>query len=529
MKNIILIIIVVFVTASCSNFLEEEAISTYTTENFPTNEQEAEALLNQVYSDTREAYADRWLFLATLPSEMVTTRRDGSDRRARLDNWEIDNTVDYIEDYWEDTYVSIGQANAVINFFETGELQIDEAVAQRLTAEAKVLRANAYFNIVTFYGEAPLNLNPITTLEGTETPVSSIADIYDAVIQDLLDAEPNLPHEYTGDANKGRMTRGAARAMLGKVYLQKGADPAGIGSPQDFVEAEKWLRMVVNADDGGKNYILEDEFENLFGLQNLESAKNSDEIIMQLWIDADDCCDLRFHAHMVNRDSDFGGGQWGNFAAEVPFYLSYEDEDDRLQVTFLDSIYVERETDEGVVIDTFIYNPDNPLGDGYQHDGPTFQKYVDINSPDNSTSANVFLIRYADVLLSLAESINRQDGPTAEAIGFVNQVRNRADLVDLEPVPTTQADFNEAIFNERRWELAFEGHGLRDGHRFFDIFEQRVEASPNYELPPLVGDADKQRVFDAVPEVPIDVTMENIRFPIPQREIDTNPAISSGQ
>lgn len=512
-------------TGSCSDFLEEEAFDTYTTDNFPRSEADAEALVNQMYREAGDIYGNRYLWLSELPSEMVTTRRSGSDRRAQLDEYTVVNTNDYNAGFWADSYQTIKQANAVIDFYEGGESTIDPALASRLVAEAKVIRANTYFNLATFFGDVPLIVNRISNLEDTENPLSPLADVYEAVITDLLEAEPDLPHTYADQSDQGRVTRGAARALLGKVYLQRAADPAGVGSPQDYIAALEWLRRVRDQADGGQAYFLEDRYNNLFGLENMESSKYSGEIVFQLWRNGADCCDNGVHQHVAARDSEYGSVQWGNMVGEVPFYLSYENTDERFAVTFLDSIQTPDET--------FIFDVNNPGIDNFQHDGPPFAKWVDISSPDDSGGNNIFLIRYADVLLMIAEAVNEiNNGPDAEAYEAINMVRARArttpgTLPDLSGL--TYQDFREALYNERRWELAFEGHGLRDGHRYFDIFEQRVEASPSYVQPPVPDGVSQNggRRNDAVPDRPIDVTQQNIRFPIPLREIDTNPAIEN--
>jgi hypothetical protein len=509
--------------AGCSEFLEEQAFDTYTTDNFPVSEADAEALVNQMYREAGQIYGNRYLWLSELPSEMVTTRTSGSDRRAQLDDYTVVNTNDYNEGFWNDSYQTVKQANAVIAFYEGGESSINPDLASRLVAESKVIRANTYFNLATFFGDVPLILERITNLAGTANPITDLSQVYDAIIQDLIEAEPDLPFVYEQVDDFGRVTRGAARALLGKVYLQRGAEPRdNIGSPQDFQEALKWLRLVRD-NDGGTNYSLEPKFDNLFGLDKLESSKLSNEIVFQLWRDAANCCDNQVHQHLVARDAPYGGVRWGNLVGEVPFYLSYEDTDERFQVTFLDTIVTPTKT--------YIYDVDNPGTDGFQHDGPPFQKWVDINSPDSGGGNNIFLIRYSDVLLMIAEALNEiNNGPDQEAYDAINQVRSRARTVpgmlqDYEGL--TYDQFRTAVYNERRWELAFEGHGLRDGHRFLNIFESRVEAAPAYVQPPVPEGVkpDGGRRNDAVPDRPIDVNLENIRFPIPLSEIDANSEI----
>jgi len=244
-----------------------------------------------------------------------------------------------------------------------------------------------------------------------------------------------------------------------------------------------------------------------------ESSKFSNEIIYQIWRD-NACCDNLFHQHIAPRNSGFGSVQWGNIVGEVPFYLSFEDKDERFHVTFLDTIYKDDET--------LIYDVNDPQSDNVEHQGAPIAKWVDPASTDGDGGNSIFIIRKGGLIVELAEAIFRQDGATQEVLDLLNEVRIRAGATPL----TLQDVDLEAIYDEHRWETAFEGHDLNVGMRFYDIFEQRVEAAPNFVVPPPSGgEPNGRQREDAVPRVPIDVTLSNLRFPIPDTERLTNPAV----
>lgn len=524
-KNIISVFALI-VLFSCTDFLDEKAFDTYTTSNFPVSDEDAEALVNQMYNEAAQAYGNRLLFISELPSEMVTTRRTGADSRAQLDEYTVLNANDYLIGAWADNYQTIKQANAVIELYGGGETNINPELADRLTGEALFLRANSYFNLATYFGDVPLILNRISTLESAENAKSPLVDIYQAIIEDLIRAEPLLPHFYERQRDLGRATKGAARALLGKVYLQWAADPRkDVANPAYYTEALNWLRKVRDQADGGHAYTLEPKYNNLFGLENVESAKFSNENVFQFWRDLA-CCANGNHAHLNALNSDFGSAGWGNLAAEIPFYMSFENNDDRFAVTFLDTIV----RNDGRV---HIYDVTNPMGDGFEHTGAPFQKWVDPNAPGTLGGNNIFVIRYADVLLMIAEAANEVSaGPTPEAYEAINMVRARARSTPEALPDYSNLDYNafrESVFNERRWELAFECHGLRDGHRFLDIFKERVEANSRFEIPPVPE--GKQRnspiAHDGVPSRPITITDDKLRMPVPLREIDSNPLIDN--
>ncbi|MEO1011606.1 MAG: RagB/SusD family nutrient uptake outer membrane protein [Bacteroidota bacterium] len=510
-------------TLSCDDFLEEEALDTLTSENFPQTLGDAEALANQVYRMAGGHFASfRYPDIVLYPTEFATTRQAGAGNvRAQLDDYRVNNSNSHIARSWQEAYQVIRQANVAIgaiNQIDENDPNIDSF--KSIEAEVKVLRAYVYYDLLIIFGEVPLILDRLQSLEDAENPTSPISDIYESVIRDLLEAEPVLPHA-TEDI--GRVTRGAARALLGNVYLQRSMDPAGVAQSDDLDNAITWLRRVVNAEGGGKTYSLEPDFNNLFGLENVNSSKYSDEIIFQFWRDINQCCRNAYYSNSNARDTPFGAA-WGNTVAEVPFYLSFDTADERFAVTFFDTI---NHPTRG----TIIYDYQRPWADSYQHDGPAFQKWIDPNHDRTASNNNVFVIRYAEVLLNLSEALTRREGaPTAEALDLLNQVRNRSKLPNLDPVPGSLADMEVALFNEYRWETAFEANGLTDAHRFFPIFKERVEANSRYEQPPVPDGVqeDSGRRNDAAPDVPITLTIDMLRMPIPLTELDANPAIDGG-
>lgn len=521
--NRLIWIFVMVLTVSCSDFLEEEALDTYTSENFPQTASDAEALVNQAYNFASNLNGDYYsMDVKAYPTEFANTRWAGpGNYRSQLDEYSVNNSNTSLRNFWETAYQTIKQTNVVIEATSNmADDNTDRATFARINAEAKALRAYVYYDLVIIFGEVPLILDPLQSLEDAANELSSISNIYQVVIQDLIDAESQLPHEYPSNNDLSRITRGATRALLGNVYLQRAMDPAGVAEANDIENSITWLRKVVNTEDGGKQYSLEPDFENLYGLGSVSDIKYSNEVILQFWRDLNSCCRNGFYSNSNPRDTPFGSG-WGHMVGEVPFYLSFDSEDERLHVSFFDTI---DNPDKGVI--AFDYQ--RPWADNYVHDGPAIQKWIDPNHDNTGSSNNAIVIRYAEVLLNLSEALFRQaNGPTAESLALLNQVRNRAKLGDLSPAPTTFEEMEEAIFNELRWETFFEGNGLTDGHRFFDIFKERVESNARYEQPPVPEgiEEDPDRQNDAAPTNPITVTIDNIRMPIPLSELDSNPAL----
>jgi hypothetical protein len=166
--------------------------------------------------------------------------------------------------------------------------------------------------------------------------------------------------------------------------------------------------------------------------------------------------------------------------------------------------------------------------------GPAFKKYMDPQATTGAGDENdMILLRYADVLLMLAEAINEASGPTAEAYAAVNAVRNRAGLANL-PTGLSQAQFRDAVHLERRYELILEGHTYFDMQRNWAWSKARVEAHLKMALPVARGgqNLNASPWQNSVPKIGLSggVVEDKYRFfPIPtaarqtNRELTQNP------
>src|SRR5690606_25155227 len=126
--------------------------------------------------------------------------------------------------FYPAAYTSINRCNIVINRLPA--IAMDENLKQRYIAEAKFLRALAYFNLVRLYGGVPIMTTETDGLEGLEVARASIDEVYQLIESDLLAAEQVLPLSYDG-IDKGRATQGAAKGVLAKVYLTRAGTDRG--------------------------------------------------------------------------------------------------------------------------------------------------------------------------------------------------------------------------------------------------------------------------------------------------------------
>ena len=497
-KTYLFLIILSFLVSAChESFLEEEVFDFVAPSNFYNSAEDALAAINSVYRvfNEEDPYYQRNLyFLTEMPTEMVTTRLDNNHVRGILDIYTWNPQHEYIGTVYAEAYKAINRANAVIDNVP-GIGNMDNALRERIVGEAKFLRALHYFNLVRLYGEVPLITKETIGLDDLEKPKVSIPEIYDQIIFDLQEAISILPVSYPA-SDLGRATKGAAQALLAKVFLQRGQDNS------DFQEVVKLCDELRGA------YSLLPNVADVFDQNN----ENNAEVIFDIQNISTFPYGGRASAHLapVGSQGVIAHGAWSSYQAELPFYRSYSDQDARKSAFFLTEYTLEG----GEVV---VFNEDDPASDNYVNDGPAITKVLDDNPLNalNRQEPNLILLRYADVLLMKAEALNELNSqPDAEAYTAINEVRQRAGLGPLEGLDYEQ--FRRAVFQERRWELVFEHQGFFDGQRFWDLYKEKVEMHSNMNIP---------NTENAVPKLPITVEEKFRYYPLPQGALDRNPAL----
>lgn len=375
---------------------------------------------------------------------------------------------------WHAHYQGIQAANIVIG--KIADVSMDETLKGNYLAEAKFLRALMYFNLVRIFGDVPLVLDIINNpQEGYEYGRTAANLVYEQIIQDLTDAEQTLPYTYAA-AEAGRATKGAAMSLLGKVYLTRG----------EFGPAAAKLKQVI--DQAGQNgYRLADSYAGVFGATNENGPESVFEVQFKKGASGEG-------SPFTNQFAPIGSGTAvtvvGNpLGQNIPtdnMAAAYENGDLRKDVSLRASYVLNGNTVNHLYITKYLGTP---------------AAYLD---SDN----NWIVLRYADVLLMYAEALNEQgyvaDGP---AFTYLNQIRGRAGLLaktsnhgDPSLRISDQASFRLAVEQERRVELAFEGH------RWFD----------------LVRTGRAHAVL-----APLGMQPHHVLFPIPQSQIDINPGLMS--
>lgn len=400
---------------------------------------------------------------------------------------------------WETLFVGVFRANQVIA--NVPAIPMDEALKSRVIAEAKFLRALFYFNLTLYYGNPPILLTPSQPTD--VPPNATTAEAYAQVAADLNEAIPDLPEQYTGD-DLGRATKGAAYALLGKTYLQQ-------KQYQQAAEAFEWLvtgpgssiyRLTSNYRD---NFIIsrENNEESVFEIQfNENLAENTDDDVDESRVNNTGTSISQFFAPPGVGFNDGAARRWliDEFLQETTIA---GERDPRLAASFIYDF-----TDPAGPESTMVYGRTfaSRYGNGPDANGVWFRKLLNDhwkNEEGFRSPNNYRLIRYADILLMYAESLNGLDR-TAEAYPFVDRVRQRAGLATLTAAkPGLSKDqFLNQLKHERIVELAGEGWRWADLARWGDL-------SPALAT----RDADFANFVVGKHEL----------YPIPQRDIDLNP------
>jgi hypothetical protein len=470
LRNVALAAVMVGLSASCSkDFLTEVPRDFVAPDNFYKNADDATAAVSAVYGSfinlnsplTSSQYMGRnlWMVLE-YPTEVVTSRLSAANERSLVDNYhpQFTSAHAYMQGIWEAAYAGINRANAAIARIPA--VPMNATRRDQLVAESKYLRALHYYYLAGLFGGVPLKLTETDAIDGGNVARSTAAETWAQIAKDLTEAAAVLPTSWSG-ADFGRATKGAALTLLGKAYLQSAGTTGTAGDWQKGLDA---FRAVI-----ALGYTLDPNYASLFDGSN-EKSKEIIFSFQNVRVDGAGGTMTQWFVP-VTSPAIYPLSQQNQFQAERAFYDSYNATDIRKDGTWMTSF-----TNAGKVI-TWTWTTGIQAATSYGSTGPVPRKYVDLGGAStNGEAPDVIVTRYADVLLSAAEAINEVSGPTAEAYGFVNQVRARAKVPNLT-AGLSAAAFRDSVYVERRYELALEMHGLLDNRRNWTWSKARLERS----------------------------------------------------
>ena len=500
---------------ACSDdFLNEVPSDFVAPENFYRNQADAISAVTSAYATfitlpsplgNADYMGRNTAMLIEYPTEMVTSRLSATNERSLIGTFhtQFNSTHAYLQSTWQAAYSGINRANQVIERVPT--IDMDATRRDQIVGEAKFLRAMHYYILAGLFGGVPLKLEPTTSISGAILPRSSAKDTWAQIQKDLTEAAAVLPNAWPA-SDFGRATKGAALTLLAKSYMQGAA--TGATDAADYAKAVTAFKTVQ-----GLGYSLDANYASLFDGSN----EKSPEIIWSIQnvrvANAGGYLS-QWNAPITSPQIYQPGGQ-NQFQAERPFYDSYNATDIRKAGTWNTSI-----TYNGKTV-TWSWTSGIQTASNYGSTGPTPRKFLDLGAPANGAEEPDFtVLRYADVLLGLAESINATSGPTAEAYAAINQVRARAKIPNLT-AGLTAAQFRDSVFLERRYEFAMELHGVFDSRRNWTWAKARVESHmaqiAALNRSPFTSSVEK---FNAAP-IPDKWKL----YPIPAHACELNPEL----
>lgn len=482
--NLIATVLLGLGLSSCSDFLEQNPKDNLSEGDFFKTAADITSAVNGTYSALQggNIYGS-WYVFGEIPSDNTRNQLSGSvTTQDEFDKFYIDTQNGMISGFWNEAYKTINRANTVLERIDG--IAIDADLAKQYKLECKFIRALMYFNLVRVYGDVPLVLKKINIAESYEILREPKENVYQQIIADLKEAQA-LPVSYPSKED-GRATQGAAKALLGEVYM----------TLHNYKDAESILGEVINS---GRYSLL----ENTPGSLNIDGYKsvfsptnhNSKEGIFEIQFLKGGYGEGSGYANNFAPENSGTnvvavGSTGGNNIPEMDIYNAYEEGDLRRDFSMSLGYYDNRKNNEWV-------------------ESRYVCKFMDVPYQSGDASNNYPVIRYADVILMYAEALN-QNGKTEEACKYLNMTRRRGfgyQTTESSPVDLHTSD-KDAFFlmveQERRVELAFENH------RWFDLIRTG-------------------RAVEVMRSKGFSLNETNLICPIPQKQIDVNPNLKQNE
>jgi len=472
---------------ACTDLIEKEPLDQLIEENFYKTAQDAQRAITACYAPIHGTnwYGKSWM-MTEIPADNATTGGNDPDFLP-IDNFTINGDNAPNAEFWGEHYVVITRTNQVLEKIPTTDMPEEEKEA--ILGEAKFLRAFAYFDLVRMYGGVPIITEVQDIYSDFEVARSTVEEVYDLIETDLEYGIKTLP-AIRNDVEAGRATSGASKALLVKVYL----------TIERYAEAMELSREIISS----QVYKLTDTYADNW---LKEKSDNNEEAIFQLQYTG--CGPGGTGNALQAFFAPFGQGitknsdGWGSQTATsgqisnpgTTIRDAFEENDLRRYHTIMTpgDFYPMINPEDG----GFTY----PLTKQISRSGISIKKYVIGGGPDvcfMSSPQNLHVIRYADVLLSLAEASCAMGGGisiTPDVLEAFNAVRLRAGLEAVTSVTS------EMVLQERRVEFAFENK------RWFDL----LRSGQAIDLLRLHG---KQ------------LDEHNLLFPIPNEELSVNKKLT---
>ncbi len=441
-------------TACQKDFLELKPLSQPNVDNFYKTANDFGNAVNGAYDALQSAtqYGGDYNTLIEARSDNVLDNDPSSSAglRYNIDRFIEPTTNSVLRDTWGSLYTGINRCNLILDKIDA--VTMDAPLKARYKGEAQFIRALSYFNLVRLWGKVPLVLTAGTTTDARSYTRNEIAEVYTAIEKDLTAAAAGLPVSYTS-ADVGRATSGAAKGLLGKVYVTEKKYDLAVSTLKELVT--------------GTTYQLLPNVADVFSVAN----KNNAELLFA----------VKFKKGGLLGE---GHGSWYGTSIgdniEPSLRAAFTAGDKRLPLTVQ------------VPVPTSI--------------NAVPRKFYDELSATSDVGNDFPVLRFADVLLLYAEAVNEVGyQATGDAFTALNRVRTRAGVPAYTATDLgTKEAFRTAVIKERRLELALEND------RWFDL----IRTGTAVEAIKVTGiTMPAYRVYYPIPQSEIDVYNNKTTFP----------------
>lgn len=457
MKNILkcAALITFFMLASCKKFLDKEPLNNQVVDNYYANTRDIETAVTGCYN----------ALIAIKNSSELLFNENRGDNGTYPDTDNITSNADayypsiltvgisdtYVTNLWSGLYDLITRCNLVISHIDAAT---DPVLKAEYLGQVKFLRAWAYFDLVRYWGGVPLVLSPITNDEATNLARASQADVYSAIVADLQDSFAQFNIAVAGKyvMKYGQANKWAAEALLGKVYLAQGR-PADALAPLADVYTNS-------------GYILTPNYGDLFVVAS-ETSLAAKEVLFP----------IRFTNGGLGLGNNFstiaGITNVTTFGTNLTYWSN------GLKAVFQNTSDITKDTRYFVTCTEYTASGTPAGNKNKRYIAKLVGLVANATAPGGYAVDKLLIaadgpldwpeLRFADVVLMYAEC----KGVAGGGIDILNRVRTRAKA----PLLTTATlasqfnnDFQAAVLNERRMELAFENDRWFDMHRMGDAY-----------------------------------------------------------
>lgn len=465
-------ICVMLTLTACNDYLQVDPTNGIKTDNFYRTTSEIDDALSGLYGALKPL--PKYLFvMSEIRSDNVwvltdTKQNDYVDVATFNANGLLTDNI--VKTCWADYFTVVASANTLLAKIEQISFS-DEAVKKQYIAEARFIRALAYFDLVRFFGRVPMSTTALSSAEAFQLGQSEPKEVYDEVIiPDLQYAVENLAevaYDYQKSKHTERVTNIAAQALLGKVYMTMAGFPLNDTGKKNL--AQNLFKGVIdyafdndkywakNIDEWNKMWIHENDNKYfIFEIQYICAADEGNPMVT-LTVPSNpglDWCannlvtgtklyiEKGLQNHYIEIDKSLGDYVDQRAGGTMNLVETYDEEGNLISASSGNTFYVK-----------FFENRIKRSKLGFTD--------MDAQIIDRTYwPQNYPIIRLEDVMLLYAECV----GNTTEGYEMLNKIRERAGMDELDGL--TADEFQEAVANERRYELA------EEGHRWFDLIRQ---------------------------------------------------------